>query len=763
MKTLSIAESIELMHPSGTPFELRLLNVGRVKVIAGIFNDPAAAASQVEKFDGVAAACYLTLNPVKDSVAVKNGLVKNPKNAVNGDMIDCRRWILLDFDPYRRDPKTGEILFEIDPKTGEVVVDRKGDPKRLKCPSTADELAFALERRDQVADYLETDLAWPSGVKGMSANGGHILFRSDLPNTEEMSTLISNLLRALAARFGDDLVEVDTKVFDPNRITKLYGTIAKKGKATAERPFRRSFLEAPTGDLRPVPLTLIEALAADAPPPPKGAALVETEAVPTKGEAKEWETAAKERVGEFYDIEEVKRRNPIVDVAQDLGLVLKAQGTTGNHVAACPAHEDHGRPNFTLNNSKGGKCFSCDFKCDSFGLVMKVKSFTFGEALRYLAARVGLEPTKGQGQEDSQGQGGKSQPKPPKAAPLPSTPSPYLAGVKEADQVVDADKARTNPPPWPPRQSVAGVEAIRAFFAPYGGLPSGPIEAYNLWEELEALLDKPTVTAAEWDRAFAIGCRVGYRGDLPTVGETTRASEPNRVEVFTALLEYTSPISTENDSKGARLAAAWLEDEKGILAPTIARFGLCWLDWEAADPGMKKRFGVETLKRFGLISSKDELAFRYHRLLTPFTWQGKPVFLQGRNFIAKGGATWNSRFTNPSGAIPLPFNADDLVTAKETGKPVFLCEGVTDTLTLAQSGRLAVGIVGTQSFQEAWARYFAGLQVYLAFDGDEAGRRAGRDVSKVFVAHNLAAPKVVPIPDGLDVTELFRQGRKEQP
>ena len=175
---------------------------------------------------------------------------------------------------------------------------------------------------------------------------------------------------------------------------------------------------------------------------------------------------------------------------------------------------------------------------------------------------------------------------------------------------------------------------------------------------------------------------------------------------------------------------------------------------------MKKRFGVETLDRFGLISSKGELNFRDHRLLTPFTWQGKPVIVQGRNFRATGK---QSRFLNPSGAIPLPFNADDLVVAKETGKPVFLCEGATDTLTLAQSGRLAVGIVGTQGFKEDWARYFAGLHVYLAFDGDEAGRRAGRAVSKVFVAHNLAAPKVIPIPDGLDVTDFFKQGREEQP
>ena len=40
--------------------------------------------------------------------------------------------------------------------------------------------------------------------------------------------------------FSDDCVEIDTSVFNASRITKLYGTITRKGADTEERPHRQS-------------------------------------------------------------------------------------------------------------------------------------------------------------------------------------------------------------------------------------------------------------------------------------------------------------------------------------------------------------------------------------------------------------------------------------------------------------------------------------------------------------------------------------------
>ena len=72
-----------------------------------------------------------------------------------------------------------------------------------------------------------------------------------------------------------------------------------------------------------------------------------------------------------------------------------------------------------------------------------------------------------------------------------------------------------------------------------------------------------------------------------------------------------------------------------------------------------------------------------------------------------------------------------------------------------------MGIVGTQGFRREWLKAFEGLDVFLAFDGDQAGRDAAVKVSKLFVDNGLRAPKVVPIPDGQDVTDFFRQAKEK--
>lgn len=84
-------------------------------------------------------------------------------------------------------------------------------------------------------------------------------------------------------------------------------------------------------------------------------------------------------------------------------------------------------------------------------------------------------------------------------------------------------------------------------------------------------------------------------------------------------------------------------------------------------------------------------------------------------------------------------------------------EGATDTLTLAQAGKLAVGTIGVKGFKPAWLPYFAGLKVFLAFDGDAAGQDAAVAVTKVFTDAAYPPPRVVKLPAGVkDVNELFR-------
>ena len=88
-----------------------------------------------------------------------------------------------------------------------------------------------------------TGLAKP--ILADSGNGYHLLYRIDLPCDD--GGLVKDLLNSLAKRFDNDRVKIHTNVFNPGRITKLYGTIARKGDSIRERPHRRTgILNVPT-------------------------------------------------------------------------------------------------------------------------------------------------------------------------------------------------------------------------------------------------------------------------------------------------------------------------------------------------------------------------------------------------------------------------------------------------------------------------------------------------------------------------------------
>ncbi len=74
-------------------------------------------------------------------------------------------------------------------------------------------------------------------------------------------------------------------------------------------------------------------------------------------------------------------------------VVLKPRGR--EHVGLCPFHDDRS-PSMAVVTHKGGsfyKCFACGAGGNAIDFVMNFHKMPFGEALRYLAARAGIELT----------------------------------------------------------------------------------------------------------------------------------------------------------------------------------------------------------------------------------------------------------------------------------------------------------------------------------------------------------------------------------
>jgi hypothetical protein len=118
-------------------------------------------------------------------------------------------------------------------------VDRKGD---TSCPATQEELAAAEQLASEISQYLG-EKNWPEPMTVMSGNGYHLYYPlAKLENVEESTALVKATLSNLAKKFDNTDVGVDKLVYNPSRITKVPGTIMRKGAQSEGRPYRTAKL-----------------------------------------------------------------------------------------------------------------------------------------------------------------------------------------------------------------------------------------------------------------------------------------------------------------------------------------------------------------------------------------------------------------------------------------------------------------------------------------------------------------------------------------
>jgi len=205
---------MRLILAPGQITELRALNAKlagdyRPGTVSGYFDDIdklAAAAASIRCASGV----YFVPNIVNPALLARahNRIRQVQKESTTSDAdIIARRWMLIDVDPMR--------------------------PAGIS--STDSEHQAALAVAQQIADHLRGE-GWTDPLMGDSGNGGHLLYRIDLPTAD--GSIVQRCLAALASQFNTPTVKVDTDVFNPARIWKLYGTVACKGDSTPERPHR---------------------------------------------------------------------------------------------------------------------------------------------------------------------------------------------------------------------------------------------------------------------------------------------------------------------------------------------------------------------------------------------------------------------------------------------------------------------------------------------------------------------------------------------
>jgi len=118
-----------------------------------------------------------------------------------------------------------------------VDIDRTGDTTQ---PATDTDIANAKALAEKIMRFLD-EQGWTKPFQVMSGNGWHLYYvLNRLDNNDENTDLIKSTLNTLAEHFNNGDVSVDTAVFNASRITKVPGTVMRKGEETHDRPYRQA-------------------------------------------------------------------------------------------------------------------------------------------------------------------------------------------------------------------------------------------------------------------------------------------------------------------------------------------------------------------------------------------------------------------------------------------------------------------------------------------------------------------------------------------
>lgn len=153
-------------------------------------------------------AYYTTFNEIDDDCETGSIAIKDSN-------ISSYRFMLIDVDPER---PSGTCATETEKQS-------------------------AITMTNNILEWFETNgFAQKNIIVADSGNGMHLLVPLNFIPANSAKVTVKAFLNLLSKKFSNKESKIDTTVYNPSRITRLYGTVNCKGEDISERPYRQSKL-----------------------------------------------------------------------------------------------------------------------------------------------------------------------------------------------------------------------------------------------------------------------------------------------------------------------------------------------------------------------------------------------------------------------------------------------------------------------------------------------------------------------------------------
>lgn len=226
----------DLFHGPGSTIEIRLIS--KNKNGSGYFNDIDAALADIRAHSGYDGfGIYAPFNEMKDGAGSKTQFgsiqIGGRLSTTSDNEIAVRRYFFIDIDPERPTDTN----------------------------ATDEQKTLAWQKCVQVRTFLRNE-GFNEPVVVDSANGYHLYYKIDVPNTPETTEIIKNATKALNILFGDEHTKIDEAIFNAARIAKIPGTQSAKGAVNDPlRPRRMAWIVEVPRDWRETDFAFIQKIA----------------------------------------------------------------------------------------------------------------------------------------------------------------------------------------------------------------------------------------------------------------------------------------------------------------------------------------------------------------------------------------------------------------------------------------------------------------------------------------------------------------------